>query len=272
MAEYGLPGRRHAADRRQAVAWLTRYVVQSIEAAERHDTPFHHLRFSHFFPDSTYAAMLSAMPAAAAYRPMSGRSKGNDLADGTHTRVKIDLFSEYIRHLPWNERTVWEVIGRTLCSSEVQAAFVWRLAPGLERRFGSGFAKVGMYPIPILTHDVPGYRIAPHADTHWKGISVQIYLPRAMSATHVGTIFHERLPDGAFAKRAQIEFAPNSGYAFAVGEDTWHSVDTVGPEVQARDSILLTYFVDSGLFRVLRNRSRRFGNFVLNEFRRSRRS
>ena len=35
---------------------------------------------------------------------MSGRSKGNDLADGTHTRVKIDLFPEYIRHLPAEKR------------------------------------------------------------------------------------------------------------------------------------------------------------------------
>ena len=33
-----------------------------------------------------------------------------------------------------------------------------------------------------------------------------------------------------------------------------------------RDSILLTYFVDAGLLRYLRNRGKRIGNFVLNEF------
>ena len=43
-----------------------------------------------------------------------------------------------------------------------------------------------------------------------------------------------------------MSFAPNSGYAFAVGTDTWHSADAVGPEVKTRDSILLTYFVDHG--------------------------
>jgi hypothetical protein len=37
--------------------------------------------------------------------------------------------------------------------------------------------------------------------------------------------------------------------------------------VKTRDSILLTYFVDQGLLRVLRNRGKRFGNFALNEFR-----
>jgi len=37
--------------------------------------------------------------------------------------------------------------------------------------------------------------------------------------------------------------------------------------VKTRDSILLTYFVDQGLLRVLRNRGKRLGNFLLNEIR-----
>jgi hypothetical protein len=68
-------------------------------------------------------------------------------------------------------------------------------------------------------------------------------------------------------KHTQMKFAPNTGYAFAVGEDTWHSADPVGSEVTTRDSILLTYFVDSGLLRYLRNRGKRAGNFLLNELR-----
>jgi hypothetical protein len=64
-----------------------------------------------------------------------------------------------------------------------------------------------------------------------------------------------------------MRFAPNTGYAFAVGNDTWHSVDPVHNRVRTRDSILLTYFVDQGLLKILRNRSKRFGNFVLNEIR-----
>ena len=72
---------------------------------------------------------------------------------------------------------------------------------------------------------------------------------------------------GSLPTRTQMQFSPNSGYAFAVADDTWHSADTVGPEVTTRDSILLTYFVDSGVLRVMRNRGKRVGNFVLNEIR-----
>ena len=164
-------------------------------------------------------------------------------------------------------RGVWDVVGRTLCSDEVRQAFVRRLAYGLRRRFGDDFGSVGMYPIPILTRDVPGYLITPHTDTRWKGITVQIYLPPDEAHPHIGTIFHERMPEGGLVKKTQMRFAPNSGYAFAVGDDTWHSADPVGPEVTTRDSILLTYFVDSGVFKHLRNRLKRAGNFLANELR-----
>ena len=58
-----------------------------------------------------------------------------------------------------------------------------------------------MYPIPILT---PRYsRLSDPAapDSTWKGITVQLYLPRDDNATHIGTIFHERLPDGSLPTR-----------------------------------------------------------------------
>jgi hypothetical protein len=256
-------------DRKHAVERLSGFVAASIDAAQSDASPFYHLTFGHVFPDNVYADMLAAMPSASDYRPMSGRAKGNDMADGTHTRVKIDLFPEYIRGLPPEKRAVWDVVGAALCSKAVKEAFVRRLAPGLSARFGADFAKVGMYPLPILTRDIPGYRITPHPDTHWKGITVQLYLPRDASATHIGTIFHDHLPDGSMPKRKQMQFAPNTGYAFAVDKETWHSADPVGTEVTTRDSILLTYFVDAGALRFFRNRGKRVGNFILNEFRRT---
>ncbi len=254
-------------NRKLAVERLRDFIVTSIDAASAFDQPFYHLVLDRVFPDDVYDAMLANMPDATDYRPMHGRSRAHDLTDGTHTRVKIDVFPEYIRHLPPQKRAVWDVVGRALCSRAVRDAFVRRLAPALERRFGPGYARTGMYPIPVLTRDIPGYLIPPHTDTRWKGITVQLYLPRDRSTTHIGTIFHEKLADGSMPKRKQMTFAPNTGYAFAVGTDTWHSADPVGPEVKTRDSILLTYFVDAGVLRFFRNRSKRFGNFLLSEIR-----
>lgn len=247
---------------------LADFVANSVQNAHADDAPFHYLRFDRVFPDDFYAEMLLAMPVPEDYRAMSGKSKiGSSRPDGKPTRAKIDLFPEYIRHLPLMKREIWDAAGRALRSKELQNAFVQRLAPGLERRFGANFAKVEMYPVPILTRDIPGYRIFKHTDSLWKGITVQFYLPPDNSTSHIGTIFHEVLPNGRKAKKAQMPFSPNSGYAFAVADNTWHSADPVGPEVETRDSILLTYFVDAGPWRFVRNRGRRFQNLLLNETR-----
>jgi hypothetical protein len=252
-------------NRKVAIERLRDFVVAAVEAATASEEPFYHLVLDRIFPDDIYAAMIANMPAASDYRPMHGRSKGHDLPDGTHTRVKIDLFPEYIRHLPPQQHAVWDVVGRALCSQPVKDAFIHKLATPLVRRFGK--PKIAMFPIPVLTRDIPGYLITPHTDTRWKGITVQLYLPSDRSVNHIGTIFHKKLPDGTLVKDTQMTFAPNTGYAFAVGTDTWHSADRIGPEVTTRDSILLTYFVDSGALRFLRNRGKRLGNFIGSELR-----
>ena len=242
-------------------------VAGRVGAARTSDQPFFHVEFEQIFPDDVYDRMLALMPQAADYRPMHGRSRGLDLGDGTHTRVKIDLFPEYLRHLPSEKRQFWTLVGDALRSDFVRDALRLRLAPGLRARFGEDFASIGMFPIPILTRDIPGYFIPPHTDTRWKGITVQLYLPGDDANTDVGTIFHEKLPDGVLHKTKQMRFARNTGYAFAVGTDTWHSADPVHERIRSRDSILLTYFVDHGPLRKLRNRGKRIGNFILNEWR-----
>jgi len=246
------------------------HVVEAIDAAPEGEHPFRHLQLGDFFPADVYAAMLDAMPGAQDYRQMSGRARSTRTADGG-TRVKLDLFPEYIRHLPEPKKAVWRVVGDALCSEEVREAFRTRLGRGLEKRFGAGYRNIGMYPIPILTRDIAGYQIGIHPDTRWKGMTIQLYLPRDRSIEHVGTVFHRRTGERDYERAAKMPFAPNTGYAFAVDTDTYHSVDTVGPEVRTRDSILLTYFVDRTALQVLRNRARRAGNFVLNEWRNLRR-
>jgi hypothetical protein len=255
-------------ERSWTVKNLTDFVVESARIAREGDVPFHHLEFDRVFPDDFYVAMLETMPDENDYRPMSGKSKmGSSRPDGKPTRTKIDLFPEYVRHLPAVKRAIWDVVGKTLRSKELEAVFMERLSPGLRRRFGPDFSRVQMYPVPILTRDIPGYRVYKHTDSLWKGITVQLYLPPDNSNTQIGTIFHEVLPDGKKPKAMQVPFARNSGYGFAVADDTWHSADPVGPEVKTRDSILLTYFVDRGAWRFLRNRGRRTGNFLINELR-----
>lgn len=250
---------------------IIEHVANIVRSASQYSEPFLHLQLADVFPDDIYARMLEAMPDASDYRPMSGRTSYTRLPGGGGTRVKIDLFPEYVRHLPGHKQAIWRSVGDALCSAQVRNAFRERLSSGLRHRFGRDHNEVSVYPIPTLTRDIKGYRIRIHSDTHSKVITVQLYLPRDRSIEHVGTIFHKRVGDNTYEKSLQMPFAPNTGYAFAVDSNTYHSVDTVGPEVDTRDSILLTYFADQTAVQMLRNRTRRFCNGVLNEFRQRRR-
>ncbi|MGH9409550.1 MAG: hypothetical protein ACRD1V_08865, partial [Vicinamibacterales bacterium] len=127
---------------RVAARRLAEFIRSSIDGCRVVDEPFAHLEFDRVFPADVYDAMLANMPDATDYRPMSGRVKSHD---ATPTRVKLDLFPEYIRRLPPAKRPVWDVVGRALTSDTVRQAFVRRLARGLSRRFGSDQASVGMY-------------------------------------------------------------------------------------------------------------------------------
>src|SRR5437867_11409138 len=94
---------------------LIRFVANSVQTAPADDAPFHHLRFERVFPDDFYGEMLEAMPVAEDYRAMSGKRKmGSSRRDGKPTRAKIDLFPDYIRHLPARKRSAWDVAARFL--------------------------------------------------------------------------------------------------------------------------------------------------------------
>jgi hypothetical protein len=234
------------------------HVRAAIESAVEDREPFAHIRLAEVFPPELYSQMLDAMPASEDYRRMSGRAR----FPRADVRTKLDLLPEWIANLPPDKRRVWEVVGRALRSAPVREAFRRRLAPGLDRRFGAAHSRVSMYPLPVLTRDVPGYSIKIHPDTPWKAMSIQLYLPRDGSIEHVGTVFHKQRVDGSFMAVTRMRFLPNTGYAFAVGEETYHSAETVGPEVRTRDSILLTYFADRTFFEKAHNRSRRIGNYL----------
>src|SRR5213083_272062 len=131
---------------------LTEFVADSVRNAREGGVPFYHLQFDRVFQSDFYVEMLRTMPDENDYRPMSGKSKmGSSRSDGKPTRTKIDLFPEYIRHLPPEKFAVWDLVGRALRSKELKSALMEKLGPGLQKRFGENFARVGMYPVPILT-------------------------------------------------------------------------------------------------------------------------
>ena len=85
-----------AYDRRRSVSRLADFIVQSIEGARAVEKPFFHLEFDRVFPNDIYAQILTLMPDPRTIDRCTDAARGTIFDDGTHTRVKIDLFPEYI--------------------------------------------------------------------------------------------------------------------------------------------------------------------------------
>jgi hypothetical protein len=97
---------------------------------------------------------------------------------------------------------------------------------------------------PVLFRDITGYKISVHADNLDKVITSQIYLPRDESQAHLGTSFHRRKGDRSFEKVKTLPFTPNSGYAFPVTTESWHSVEQMRESDGARDTLMLIWYLE----------------------------
>jgi hypothetical protein len=169
------------------------------------------------------------------------------------------LYPERLRRLPAEQRKVWLPLARALCSKELEEAFKRKFRSVLEERFGKPAEKIGVYPIPILLRDQPGYRISVHSDVPTKAITVQFYLPADTSQRNIGTIFHEGDRGAKAKKTTQMPFVPASGYAFPVAlTKSWHSAAQTTEADGERVTMMVTYYVADSPKTWLKYRLRRF--------------
>lgn len=241
---------------RKAAIPVEQQMVDAVERSKLRKKPFDHIYMERVLNSASYKALLAAMPDQGHYHDL----KHHDAVrkDGSSTRLRMYLYPELLRRLPEEQRRVWLPIARALCSRELELAFKRKFRRALEERFGKPAEKIGVYPIPILLRDQPGYRIGIHSDVRKKAITVQFYLPRDDRQRHIGTIFHESNTAPGAERTTQMAFMPSSGYAFPVSlTKSWHSAATTTPADGERVSMMVTYYVADSFARRLYWKARR---------------
>jgi hypothetical protein len=252
---------------RAVVPDATPDLVGAVEHTPLRSTPFAHLYLSDVFTPAYYRSLLDRLPTVGSYRDMIHR--GAMRADGRSARRKFYLFPEHLALLPAEHRRFWLPLSQALRSRDLEDAFKRKFREPLERRFGRSIERLRFYPVPMLLRDIGGYSIGIHGDSLSKAITVQIYLPPDTSQAHLGTIFHEGRDGEAAARTTKLAFLPASGYAFpVVYHESWHSVaamsDTDGP----RDSLMLSYYVQTSALEWMFQRLKRAWLLVAYAFRR----
>lgn len=231
-------------------------MVAAVDRAELRTQPFDHIYMEGVLDPGSYDALLAAMPDRRFYHDLKHQDAVR--RDGTSTRLRMYLYPELLNRLPGEQRQVWQPLAEALCSPELELAFKQKFRRALEERFQKPVEKIGVYPIPILLRDQPGYRIGIHSDVKKKAITVQFYLPRDESQRHIGTIFHESNSGEGAERTTQMPFMPSSGYAFPVSlTKSWHSAAATAPEDGERVSMMVTYYLADSLPRRLYWKARR---------------
>ena len=229
---------------------MEQQLIAGVERAELRHQPFDHIYMQDVLDPETYDTLLAAMPDRRFYHDLMHRDAVRK--DGSSTRLRMYLYPELLGRLPEEQKRVWLPIARALCSPALEKAFKQKFRGALEERFGKPAERIGMFPVPILLRDQPGYRISIHSDVPKKAITVQFYLPRDESQRDLGTIFHESNEGAGAKKTTQMPFMPASGYAFPVSlTKSWHSAATASDRDGERVSLMVTFYVADSLPRRL---------------------
>ena len=220
------------------------YLSERIRDTPLLTCPFGHLELVSPFDPALYPEILENLPDTELYREL--RHHDALLPDGRSSRLKFDLLPANIDRLSGSQKTFWQEIARQMKSSPVNTAYKQKFAEVLQSVTGRPIEKIKINCFPVLFRDIAGYKITIHPDSHRKAITTQYYLPADESQLHLGTLFHERLPDGSFSEGKLRPFAPNSGYAFGVTPDSWHSVCQMHPEDKPRNTLMNIFYYDRG--------------------------
>lgn len=223
-------------------------MIEAVDRADLRTNPFDHIYMDGILDASTYHALLAALPDRRFYHDL--RHQDAVRKDGSSTRLRMYLYPELVRRLPEEQQRAWLPVANALCSPELELAFKRKFRRALEERFHKPVEELGIYPIPILLRDQPGYRIGIHSDVKKKAITVQFYLPGDASQRNIGTIFHESNSGEGANRTVQMPFMPSSGYAFPVSlTKSWHSAAPTTAEDGERVSMMVTYYVADGFIR-----------------------
>ncbi|HWY52758.1 MAG TPA: hypothetical protein VNW72_14875 [Chthoniobacterales bacterium] len=232
------------------------HLINAVRTVPLTEKPFDHLQLCAVFPPSCYAQIIANLPETRYYGELNHSDAR--LPSGRSARRKLELRTAQLRKLPEPQRKIWSAIASAFKAPELEAVYKERFAAALECRFQKPARNLKLHPAGILLRDVGGYKISVHCDTFRKAITTQYYLPRDASQLHLGTTFHEKKQDGTFVEVKTLEFAPNSGYGFAVVSDSWHSVRQMKNEDGTRDSLMLIYYLDQGWLGEGVNSAKRF--------------
>jgi len=221
------------------------HVVYKLANAPLQHYPFPHLYARDVFPADYYAQMQRLMPPASALKTLQ-EARG---AKGYPDRFVLPLGGDLPESLDAEQREFWRDFARWVFRGRLGPALLGRFAPIVEERLRQN-PEMEITDELLMVRDRTRYSLGPHTDAPAKVVSVlfyvpaddrlarhgtSMYVPRAEGFTHDG---RGHLAFDQFERVATMPFLPNSVFAFAKTDASFHGVEPVTEEGVERNLIL----------------------------------
>ena len=235
---------------------LVEHFVGALDNAEVEHAPFSHLFATQLFPSDVYSHLVGMLPHIHGYKSLNHRDAMR--SDGTSTREVLPFNETFLEPLPDDQQDFLQLLRSVLDDRRVGEKYFELLAPDLAKRTTANIpADVEAYPKSGLFRDASGYRIQPHKDINTKIVTTQLYLPSDEQQRNFGTTLYKRSLKGRLIRELNkisstqrqefdqvktFPFLPNSGYAFIVGQKSWHGRESVPEGLGERYSLMNIYY------------------------------
>jgi hypothetical protein len=221
------------------------HVVYKLANAPLQHYPFPHLYARDVFPADYYAQMQRLMPPASALKTLH-EARG---AKGYPDRFVLALGGDLPESLSAEQREFWRDFARWAFRGRLGPAVLGRFAPIVEQRLQEN-PGMEISDELLMVRDRTRYSLGPHTDAPAKVVSVlfyvpaddrlarhgtSVYVPKAQGFTHDG---RGHLSFDQFERVATMPFLPNSVFAFAKTDTSFHGVEPVTEDGVERNLIL----------------------------------
>jgi hypothetical protein len=224
------------------------HVLYRIANAPIREYPYAHIYVENIFPDDFYAALRANWPDQSALISIADTGR---VAKGAYLErfvmpfkpSEIDKLSEDRRPF-WNELASWLITQRFL------TAVIDKFEPYVKERFGDELYKCDFENDSLIVRDLTNYSIGPHTDSPSRLLSMLFYCPQDEIHKHLGTSIYvprdpgfrckggPHYPHQLFHKVQTMEYKPNSLFAFAKSDRSFHGVEPIGDHDVLRDILL----------------------------------
>jgi hypothetical protein len=227
------------------------HVCTRLAEAPTRDAPFPHVYVEEVFPRDWYAELLERLPAQERYMRLD---EAGTVTKGAYPeRFVCPLASARTpRGQPGGE--FWAELSGWITGESFVHGILSRFQEPIAARFG-GDTALRLDTDCRFVRDFSNYAITPHTDSPNKLVSLLFYLAPDRSLSELGTSLytpndpafrserssHHRFED--FKRVETLPYLPNSLFAFARSDTTFHGVEPITRPGVRRDLLLYNIYV-----------------------------